>query len=308
MHFKHGSYYYVHRNKWERLSRDRATAFRIYSGKIASKSSKGFPLLADQFLSAYKGQPSTVKLHTLAANKLKSVFDEFEPKDIKPSHIYRLMDAHSSTPAMANQYLKTLREILKLGIRKGLLEHNPATEVEPFPSGHRERDLTLDEIAKIKEHAGPTLRAIMDVCYLTGQRIGDVLKIKYADFIEQGLYVKQQKTGHEVIVAMSPDLEGVIKAARAIHTSIKGLTLFHSRKGTQLAYNTVRTQFNRALDKSGVKNVTLHDIRATAAKEAKNQGVDGMALLGHKSKKTHEIYLRERVIPVATPVKFKAQS
>jgi integrase len=308
MHEKNGAYYYVFRNKWTFLSRDKAEAFRMYSGTFVEKRIKGLADLSDAFLSKYTGEPSTVKLHTLACNKIKKVFAEFEPSDLKPSHIYALMDATSDTPAMANQYVRTLRMVLSLGIRKGLIEHNVATEIDLFPSTKRTRNLTIAEFELIKAHCQPTLRAILDICYLTGQRIGDVLKIKYADFIADGLYVKQQKTGHELIVKISPDLEAAIRTAKSIHQSVRGLTLFHTRKGTQLAYNTIRTQFMRALEKSGVKGVTLHDIRATAAGEAKKQGIDGMGLLGHKEKKTHAGYLREHTIPVVDPVKFATKS
>ena len=74
----------------------------------------------------------------------------------------------------------------------------------------------------------------MDMLYLTGQRIGDVLKIKHSDITSEGIFFQQQKTGTKLMVAMSPDLERTIKAAKELHYCVRGITLFHTHKGSRL--------------------------------------------------------------------------
>lgn len=175
----------------------------------------------------------------------------------------------------------------------------------PFKVGKRDRYVTEAEFMALREKASPTLKAIMDICYLTGQRIGDVLKIAYADIDETGIFFKQQKTGNRLKVAMTPDLAAAVANARALHQSVKGLTLFHTRQGKPFAYWTVRTLWNRAREAAGIEDVHIHDIWAKAATDAKAQGLDSKTLLGHASEAAHQRYLRGKEIPVAEPVKMK---
>lgn len=41
---------------------------------------------------------------------------------------------------------------------------------------------------------------VMDICYLTAQRIGDVLEIKEDHILDRGIYFQQQKTSKQLIV------------------------------------------------------------------------------------------------------------
>lgn len=142
-----------------------------------------------------------------------------------------------------------------------------------------------------------------DLCYLTGQRIGDVLTIKYADISDDGISFVQQKTGTRLTVAWSSDLRTAVDTAKSLHQSIKGMTLFHTRQGGKYSYNTIRTWWDQATERSGIENAHIHDIRAKSATDAKKQGVDSMALLGHKSESVHQRYLRHKDSPVVQGIK-----
>ena len=150
-----------------------------------------------------------------------------------------------------------------------------------------------------------TIRCLMDIAYLTGQRVGDCLRIKYADISSEGIFFKQQKTGAKVIVAMTPDLDAAITRARSLHESVKGLTLFHRRDGSLIPYSTIREQWSRACKAAGVENARFHDIRAAAATDAKARGLDSKTLLGHTTESSHNRYLRAKEVKVATPNKSR---
>lgn len=154
------------------------------------------------------------------------------------------------------------------------------------------------------------INSLMDMAYLTGQRIGDVMKIKYADISEEGIFIKQDKTKARRLIVMTPDLDAAIKAARTIHQSIKGLTLFHKRDGSPLAYNTIYGHWRRACEAAKVEAVGkngahFHDIRANAATEADDAGMDSQTLLGHTTESSHKRYLRSKSVKKATPLPAK---
>lgn len=307
MHENHGAYYYVYRNKWTFLSRDFSDALRLYAGLVAPKTG-GMPALLDRYLAQANVAPKTMKTYTVCATRLKVAFEEFQPADVKPQHLYEYFAAKNVTQGMSGQFRSVMIGAMKLAVKEGLVERNLMREVETFSSGKRDRYITDGEYLAIWDNASPTMRAIMDVCYLTGQRIGDVLSIRYADLKESGIAFKQQKTGTELIVEWSPDLEAAVATARALHQSVKGMTLFHTRRGSKFSYSTIHTLWLRAVERSGIENAHIHDIRAKSATDAKKQGVDSMALLGHKSESVHQRYLRNKDVPIVQGIKKVAKS
>lgn len=304
MHLKNGRYYYVHRNRWVGLSRDYHDALVEYA-RLMRPASGGMQALLDRFLEDIRPRAakSTLRTYACAIEKLRPAFVEFSPAQVKPVHIAQVLDHHRATPAMANVMRNVLKQSFALAVRSGLAEINPVRDVQPFKEKKRDRYLTGAEYAAIHDKATPTLAAIMDICLITGQRIGDVLKIRHADISADGLYFKQQKTGARLRVEMSDDLRRAIDTARALHTSLRGLHLFHTRQGKPFAYWTIRTLWARATAAAGIEDAHIHDIRAKAATDAKAQGIDGKALLGHTTDTSHNRYVRSKEVPTVQPLK-----
>src|SRR5690606_39164377 len=138
-------------------------------------------------------------------------------------------------------------------------------------------------------------QVVMDLCYLTGQRIGDVLKIEYGHLRAEGIFIEQQKTGKKLIVGWTPELRAVVDRAKDADYKIKSLRyLLSGRAGTMRKHSNVWRTFKTAARSVGIDDVTLHDLRAMAGTEADRQGVDPTALLGHTDRRTTQIYLRDR--------------
>lgn len=305
MHLKNGRYYYVHRNKWIGLSRDYHDALVEYA-RLIRPAASGMQDLLDRFLEDIRPRAakSTVRTYGVAINKLRAAFVEFSPEQVRPVHVAQVLDHHRATPSMANVMRNVLKQAFALAVRIGLAETNPVRDVQPFREKKRDRYLSAAEYSAIRAKATPTLAAIMDICLITGQRIGDVLKIRHADIGADGLYFKQQKTGHRLRVEMSDDLRRAIDTARTLHTSLRGLHLFHTRQGKPFAYWTIRTLWVRATIAAGVEDVHIHDIRAKSATDAKAQGIDSKALLGHTTETSHNRYLRSKEVPTVQPLKI----
>jgi integrase len=60
----------------------------------------------------------------------------------------------------------------------------------------------------------------------------------------------------------------------------------------------VRSAFDRACKAAGIEDATLHDVRAKAATDAKKQGKNATALLGHSTESTTTRHLRDRTYQV----------
>jgi integrase len=303
LHEKHGAYYLVRGNKWRRLAGNLHDALIEYAqlttgpdnGTLGDLVSR---VLADMKLTVAE---STFRGYMSCARRVLEAFEEFTPQQVKPHHIARFLDDNKATPGMANLLRSFLKVMFQRAVRWGIVESNPVRDIEQFKITKRDRYLTAEEYARIREQATPTLACLMDIAYITGQRIGDCRHIRYSDISESGVFVRQQKTKARVLISMTPDLAEVIARARAIHKSVKGLTLFHRRDGTPIPYDTLYYQWSNACRDAKVEDAHFHDIRAAAATDAKAQGLDSKTLLGHTTESSHNRYLRSKETKVAMP-------
>ncbi len=303
MHEKHGAYYLVRNNKWTRLAGNLHDALVEYARLTAGPDKGALGELVTRTLADMKitVAPSTFKNYTSCSRRVLKSFAEFTPQQIKPHHIASFLDLNKATPSMANLLRSFLKGMFQRAVRWGIVETNPVRDIEQFKTEKRDRYITADEYKRIHENASPTLQCLMDIAYITGQRMGDCRHIKYSDISEAGVFIKQQKTKARVLIAMTPDLAEVIARARALHQSVKGLTLFHRRDGTPIPYNTIYGHWARACEAAKVEDANFHDIRAAAATDAKAQGLDSKTLLGHTTESSHNRYLRSKETKVATP-------
>lgn len=310
MHEKHGAFYLVRRNTWVPLGRNLHNALVEYARLTAGVDKAALPELVGRCLADMKltVAASTYKSYQIAAKRFEEAFAEFAPQQIKPHHLATFMDDNKHQPTMANLYHAFMGGLFSRACRWGVIEVNPLREVKKFKTEARDRLLTNVEWFAIRQHASPTLQCMMDISYITGQRIGDVMKIKYSDISDEGVFFKQKKTKTRLLVAMTHDLRVAVQAARELNQSVKGMTLFHKRDGAPLAYTTIYGHWRRACESAGVEDAHFHDIRADAATEANRAGRDSKALLGHASEQTHKRYLRSKEVPVATPNPARKQN
>lgn len=311
VHYRHGAYYYVKKGRWTRLGATLTESLIEYS-RIVGTPSGGMPDLIER---AYKAacsdkerdlSDSTKRQYKYMAERLKTIFSQFEPAQVKPKHVAQMRAKFHDKPNMGNQLASFLKVVFDYALRWGEADSNPAIGSKRQTEGKRDRYLTDAEYQAIRAHAEPRMRLIMDVCYLTGQRIADVLKIRLGDITADGIAFTQQKTGKRLVVAWSPELRATVDAAKELTRGriIKPTTLFCTKGGTAPGYHYVRKQWEKACKRAGVINANLHDLRAKAGTEAMRQGLDPTALLGHSDKKQTETYLRDRQTPVVTGPSF----
>ena len=302
---RRGAYYYVHGGKWRPIGRDLPTALAEYA-RIVALPGDGMPKLIDQALPAITRDvaESTAKQYRYSARLLSKGFAEFRPHDVRTSDVVKMLDRYAGSPATAQRLLVVLNLVFRWACERDIVAVNPCTAATRPPPLRRDRLITRGEYDAIYAKAPPRLQCIMDLCRITGQRIGDVLSIRRAQLEDAGIRFVQQKTGHELVVAWSPELRSVVARAKALTGNLRPLTLFYGRGGKPPQYEQVWRAFKLSASRAGVDDVRPHDLRALAATEAAAQGLDASALLGHKSTRTTEIYLRDKTPKLVTPPAF----
>lgn len=307
VYLRGSAYYYVKKNVWTKIGDDLPTALKEYTKKVAAPTER-MPGLLARYIEELELAPNTIRAYKFAADKLSPILEEFEPHQLTSRDIEQILYHHRKTPSMANVMRNVLVGALSLAYTLQMVDRNVAKDVAPLPEKKRTRYITDEEYAAIYSKATPTMQVVMDLCYLTGQRIGDVLSIRYADITDEGIHIVQQKTKHRMIVAAGPDLLSVIARAKSLHQSVKGLTLLHTRQGKQFAYSTIRTLWGRACNAAKVEDAHIHDLRAKAATDAKKYGLDSMSLLGHQTESSHRRYQRSRETVVASALSFRSSN
>lgn len=209
----------------------------------------------------------------------------------------------------------------------------PAEGVERFKERGRKDVYIEDDILKAVYDAGDqSLRDVLDLAYLTGQRRADVLAmtesmlklatVRNGDGSKEEVRtipVKQEKTGNKVRMIVDGELALLIdriasekKAkARADAGNVISLSLLTDEKGHRLTAQMLRGRFEKAREAAAkgaeeagaaemardIRNFQFRDLRAKAGSDkAESTGsmLEAQKLLGHSAASTTEIYVRHR--------------
>lgn len=301
---RHGAHWLVKKGVWTRLGeRWPGDARDEYDRLNGGSPGEGLGKYIDDAIAARHKlktlSPSTLRLYKMAAEKIKLAFEEFkDPNDVKPKHVALFRRNLADTPGIANHCLAVLRITFDYLLEEQLVEANPAVGIKRIEQAPRERLISQAEFGAIRAKAVPRLQCMMDLMYLTGQRLMDVVNIRRADLLEDGIAFKQAKTGKRLIVRWTTEIRAAVAAAQALHGNVASLTLFRGRRGTPPKYKSVHNQWAQACGLAGVEDAQARDIRAMAATEIDQQGGNAQRLLAHSTPATTNRYLRSKVVPL----------
>ena len=123
----------------------------------------------------------------------------------------------------------------------------------------------------------------------TGQRVGDVAKMKRADIVDGELHVIQQKTGAELYLPFAAEIQKAMLAYPA-----RGLTLIGTEDGRPLSRAALSHMMREAIKAAGLPaKCVSHGLRKAAMRRlAENGATDKQiaAVSGHKTLREVERY------------------
>jgi integrase len=205
------------------------------------------------------------------------------------------MDNYPSN-VQANTGRAIMANVFAVAVRHGIVNLNPAKEISANPVVTRDRILTDAEFQAIYAKAAPHIQILMDIGYLTGSRIQDILDIRLQDISHAGLFIQQGKTKKKMLFIPSPALDDAIARARTLPRPVRGMHLICDHSGKAYPYGTFWNHWTAATAAAGIENAHFHDIRAKAATDAKDMGLDYQKLLGHTTQAMSDKYIRTKSI------------
>ncbi|ULH09890.1 phage integrase Arm DNA-binding domain-containing protein [Serratia marcescens] len=190
---------------------------------------------------------------------------------------------------------------------------NPAKAAKAPKTKVQRQRLTIDEWRTIYEQAANAprhLQRAMLLAVVTGQRLGDISNMKFADIWDNHLHVNQSKTGARIAIPLDlrcDELEitlgQVISMCRDRIVSPYLLhhhhTVARAKRGGRIQEQTISGAFSDARDASGLKWTdgtppTFHEQRSLSERIYRAQGIDTKLLLGHKNQQMTDKYNDDR--------------
>ena len=194
------------------------------------------------------------------------------------------MAARAEHPGAANALRMALRVMMKHAIDIGLRADDPTREVKAVrivSDGHH--SWTDDEIAQFEQchPVGSRARLALGLLLYTGQRRGDVIRMGAQHIRNGALYVKQEKTGTELIIPLHPSLAAIIAAAPRDHLTFVTTRLVGPFQGSALS-----RWFRERCDEARLPHCCAHGLRKAAARRLAEAGCTAHeigAITGHAS-------------------------
>ncbi|ATR53553.1 MULTISPECIES: site-specific integrase [Klebsiella] len=218
-------------------------------------------------------------------------------------------------PRMAQVIRSVLIDVFKEAQHAGEVPpgYNPALATkQPRRKVTRQR-LTLEEWQKIFDIADENHKYMgnaMLLAIVTGQRLGDISRMKFSDIWDDHLHVEQEKTGSKIAIplalrcnAINWSLRDVISRCRDYAVSPFLVHFFRTtsqaERGAQVKARTLTMNFSKARDCANIEwgegtPATFHEQRSLSERLYKAQGINTKDLLGHKTQQQTDLYHDDR--------------
>ena len=230
-------------------------------------------------------------------NKIMPHFAGRAIADIDRQEVRNWFARLRATPVAADRSMPILSVIMREAERMGQRPEgsNPCRGIRRYRRKGRERVLSDNEIrslsARLTAHAKqyPLQVAVIRLLLLTGCRKGEILTLRWSDYRDGHLFLRDSKTGPRTVWLSGPAravLNGLGRKSRWIFPASQG-----NRPGSARWLDNV---WYRVREEAELDDVRLHDLRHTHASLALRQGETVLAigrLLGHRRAETTLRYI-----------------
>jgi site-specific recombinase XerD len=272
----------------------------IYFEKLVGRN-KTFKDMMDRFMKEYapKLARNTQISYVTSLKHLNLFFGGCKLLSISPKMISRykvLRREEGAAPGSVNIELTMLSKAFSLAVKEWeWLNENPVAKV-PNEKENSERDrwLTEEEEGKILANSPVRIREIVVFLLNTGLRIEECLSLEWSrvNLLRKTILIQKTKSGRPKTLPLNATALEVLNQ-RSTVKSIKNDYVFLSSNGRKIFQSPLRTSFYRVLNKVGIENFCIHDLRHTFATRLAQSGVDLYKiskLLGHKDIKMTQRY------------------
>jgi integrase len=308
MQFKHGAYYCLRQNKWHPLGKEYGAALVKYAELVGSvpqvRTVKDAVWGYIEFAKSRKVKPlaaATLAGYLASAANVCAVFGKLALSDLTQPMVYRYVTEKGNVQANRDKAL--LSAAFSHARNLGALTGEDPTKGLQFRIHEQPRQRYVEDAEEtaLQGAASPKLAVIMRFLYLTGMRQSDALRVRLSDLDDAGFTYWNTKGKKWQGLEWSDELKATVDEAKRLWRRFGREYLFesvpkgkHAKRGAG-AYTPsgLRALFRVARKKSGVKDVTLHDLRRKAGSDVEEG--HAQQLLGHSDPKVTRRHYRAKV-------------
>lgn len=203
--------------------------------------------------------------------------------EIRRKHVLALRDTYGERPAKANMIVKVLSLLIGFAIDREERTDNPAKGIPRLRAGPGHKAWPPWAVERFLAKNTGAMRLALLLGLYTGQRRGDVLAMRWADYRDGWISVRQIKTGTPLEIPCHKALRQALEAEKKT-----GLMILTSEKGRPYKPGSFEHQWNKAMTRAGLdkQGLTFHGLRYTAASMLAEAGCNPKqiaAITGHRS-------------------------
>jgi integrase len=197
-------------------------------------------------------------------------------------------DTMKATPRKADFCWSVLGRVLSFGKERGRITTNVCEGGgRLYVAQRQEKIWTPEHISRFMAKAPAELHLALVLALWTGQRQGDLLKLRWSDYQDGKLRVFQSKGQKRVVIPVADTLADWLK-----RTPARALTILTGQRGRPWTSDGFRTEWGKACERAGIDDLTFHDLRGTAVTRLAKAGcsvAEIASLTGHALKDAQAI-------------------
>jgi integrase len=160
--------------------------------------------------------------------------------------------------AAADRAMSVLKRILQFGINMEMIDHHPLKDVNKLYSGSRKDIIWTDaDIKKLKAIDNEKITQALVLGLWTGQRQGDLLKLRWNAYDGHTLSIEQSKTKTYARVKVSAELKTMLDSMERT-----AVTILTNQAGKPWGTG-FKSSWRKSLERAGIEGLNYHDLRGT---------------------------------------------
>lgn len=269
-------------------------AVRLFNDRADHRPPEHTPGTFAHLVMAYRASPDFTSLrdktrqdYSQILARLVAMLGPFPVREIDREAVYAIRDKHSATPSMANAILRVLRLLLSWAQDRGIVKDNAASRPKALRVDPRRQVWDSTAEARFMAVADAPMRLAYLLHAHLAQRQADILALRWDQYVNGAIRLRQGKTDALVEVPAHRDLRAVLDALprRSAH-------ILCDSKGKRFAGDHFRHEWRKATLAAGLDGLQNRDLRRTAMvrmAEAGATDIEIAAVSGHDIDSTRRI-------------------
>jgi integrase len=204
---------------------------------------------------------------------------------LRADHVKTMVAAKAGTPQAANNFLKTVRALMRHCIVAGMRTDDPTHAIKGVKiktEGYRTWSETDIEAFEARHPVGSRARLALALLLYTAQRRSDVVRMGRQHVRNGTLSVRQQKTGRSLEIPVHPALLAILETTPSEH-----LTFLTTQTGKPFSPAGFTNWFRDMCNEAGLPpGTSAHGLRKAACRRLAEAGCSAnliAAVSGHRS-------------------------